>query len=56
MGIFKKSKKKSSCCNIQIEEVKETPQINDDAKCCESNNNTTKEASKEENKDKPCCG
>ncbi|SFE72640.1 hypothetical protein [Thermophagus xiamenensis] len=56
MRLFKKSKKASGCCNIQIEEVKETPQKNDEPKCCESNNNTKKEASKEESKDKPCCG
>lgn len=55
MGLFKKSKKKSDCCNIQLEEVK-TEQKKTQSPCCdfETEEIPQKELSKEKSETK-CC-
>ncbi|MGZ2371952.1 hypothetical protein ACXR6G_19445 [Ancylomarina sp. YFZ004] len=53
MGLFGKSKK-SSCCAVQFEEVKEDKDKK--SSCCDIKIEELKEDDKYENSDSGCCG
>ncbi|MFA8436743.1 MAG: hypothetical protein ACEPOZ_19720 [Marinifilaceae bacterium] len=54
MGLFGKSKKESSCCNVQFEEIKE--ENNKKNSCCDVKIEEVKEEKETTKKDDSCCG
>jgi len=54
MGLFGKSKKESSCCNIQFEEIKEDNKQK--SSCCDIKIEEVKEEKEEPKSDGNCCG
>jgi len=54
MGLFGKSKKESSCCHVQFEEIKEDNKQK--SSCCDIKIEEVKEEKDEPKSDGNCCG
>ncbi|MCG8581129.1 MAG: hypothetical protein MI866_14510 [Bacteroidales bacterium] len=55
MGLFRKSKKNSDCCNIQFEELKDEKQSGKDNGCCEFKIEELPQDKEKDDKGKGCC-
>jgi len=56
MGLFGNSKKKSSCCTFQVEEVKEDKKQELNSICCNFKSEEVKDNKTPDKSSEGCCG